>query len=67
LNIIIQASGNGSLVVKNNINVKFSPEPGLGLGLSNLSGQFRMLSGQDIAVIKENGFFIVELPLMNLP
>jgi sensor histidine kinase YesM len=37
LNIMIQTLGNGSLIVKNNINTKFSPEPGLGLGLSNLN------------------------------
>jgi len=64
LKITIQTLGNGSLIVKNNINTKFSPEPGMGLGLSNLSDQFRILSGKEIRITRENGLFIVELPLI---
>lgn len=64
LKITINSSDNRSILIKNNINTKFSPEPGLGLGLSNLSNQFRILSGKEVTITSENGFFIVELPLI---
>jgi sensor histidine kinase YesM len=64
LNITIQTSGQGSLLVKNNLNTKFAPEPGLGLGLANLSNQFRIISGQEISIAREHGLFVVELPLI---
>jgi sensor histidine kinase YesM len=66
LNITIYTPESGSVIVKNNINTKFSPEPGLGLGLSNLHNQFKILSGKDISISKENGSFIVELPLIEV-
>jgi sensor histidine kinase YesM len=66
LNITIHSSERGSLIVKNNINTKFSPETGLGLGLSNLNNQFNILSGKEISISTENGLFIVELPLIEV-
>jgi len=64
LEIIIKTTNNHTLVVKNNINQKYSPEPGLGLGLSNLSNQFRILSGSELSISKQNGSFKVEFPLL---
>ena len=64
LNIAVSSSDNKSIIVKNNINTKFSPEPGVGLGLSNLHNQFKILSGKEITISKENGSFVVELPLI---
>jgi uncharacterized membrane-anchored protein YhcB (DUF1043 family) len=64
LNITIYTPESGSVIVKNTINTKFSPEPGLGLGLSILNNQFRILSGEEITISSENGLFMVELPLI---
>jgi sensor histidine kinase YesM len=66
LRIGIESTNNNSLIVKNNINNKYNPEPGLGLGLTNLDNQFRIISGKEIIISKINGFFKVEIPLLEL-
>lgn len=53
-----------SLVVKNNIQAKITQEPGTGIGLTNLSRQFRLLLNKEVSIRKENGIFIVEVPLI---
>jgi LytS/YehU family sensor histidine kinase len=53
-----------TLVVKNNINKKYSPEPGTGLGLVNLSNQYRILSMKEIDIKNDENYFIVKIPLM---
>ena len=53
-----------TLVVKNNINMKYSPEPGAGVGLVNLSNQYRILAGKEISIKKDESNFIVEIPLL---
>jgi sensor histidine kinase YesM len=62
--ITIRSTINNSITVKNNINKKRIPEPGTGSGLSNLSNQYRILCGKDIEISRNNGFFIVEIPLI---
>ncbi len=53
-----------SIVVRNNINKKISPESGTGLGLVNLSNQYRILAGKEILIKRDNHSFEVEIPLM---
>ena len=53
-----------TLVVKNNINKKYSPEPGTGVGLVNLSNQYRILAGKEILIKNDESNFIVEIPLL---
>ena len=53
-----------TLVVKNNINKKYSPEPGAGVGLVNLSNQYRILAGKEILIKKDESNFVVEIPLL---
>lgn len=53
-----------NLVVKNNINKKYSPEPGAGVGLVNLSNQYRILAGKAILIKNEESTFVVEIPLL---
>jgi sensor histidine kinase YesM len=65
LEISIATTQNHSLVVSNTINKKFSPEPGAGVGLVNLSNQYRILGDQDISIRKEDQKFIVEIPLLS--
>ena len=48
----------------NNINKKYSPEPGAGVGLVNLSNQYRILAGKKILIKKDESNFVVEIPLL---
>lgn len=64
LEIIISETPNDTVLIKNNINQKLNPELGTGLGLANLTNQYRILSGKEISISKDDSFFIVELPLL---
>ncbi len=64
LEISIATTQNQTLVVSNTINKKFAPEPGAGVGLVNLSNQYRILGDKDISIRKEDQKFIVEIPLL---
>lgn len=65
LTITIQTTNNPSLVVRNTIQEKITEEDGTGIGLTNLSKQFRLLLGKEINISKENNEFRVEVPLIN--
>lgn len=65
LEISISTTRNQTLVVSNTINKKIAPEPGAGVGLANLSNQYRILGDQDISIRKEDQKFIVEIPLLS--
>ncbi len=62
--IDIETTGNESLIVRNNIQKKYTEEAGTGLGLANLSKQFGILIGKDIVITKTDELFIVEIPLV---
>jgi sensor histidine kinase YesM len=64
LAINIYTTDRESLVVTNTIREKLSNEPGTGIGLSNLSKQYKLLSGKDIRITKLNNDFRVEIPLL---
>ena len=53
----------GWLVVSNNLQPVSFPEAGTGIGLSNLNERYRILMKQEISIVKEDGKFIVKLPL----
>jgi sensor histidine kinase YesM len=63
--INILTTDKDSLVVTNTIREKISLEPGTGIGLSNLSKQYKLLCGKDILISKMNNDFRVEIPLLN--
>ncbi len=65
LEISIATTPDQTLVVSNTINKKFAPEPGAGVGLVNLSNQYRILGDRDISIRKEDQKFIVEIPLLS--
>ena len=65
LEISISTTPTKTLVVSNTINKKFAPEPGAGVGLANLSNQYRILGDRDISIRKEDQKFIVEIPLLS--
>jgi LytS/YehU family sensor histidine kinase len=64
LDITIATADNSSLVVTNTLHEKLSLEPGTGIGLSNLSKQYKLLCGLDIRISKSNHEFRVEIPLL---
>lgn len=64
LKIEISTTGNEHLYVKNNIQEKLTAEKGTGIGLTNLSKQFLMLTGKDIEVNKDAESFTVGIPLI---
>jgi len=49
--------------VRNNLQPLSVPEPGAGIGLSNLNQRFRILLSQDIGISRTSTDFIVKLPL----
>lgn len=54
------------LIVKNNLQPKTSlHEESTGIGLSNISKRYELLSEQKITVLNENGSFLVKLPILN--
>ena len=53
------------LVVTNNIQSRQSREASLGIGLSNLSQRYKILSGEDVSISKTGQEFRVEVPLKN--
>jgi len=67
LEITIRTTGHETLIVENAIQEKRTGEEGTGIGLTNLSKQLQLLSGKEITVRKENGRFVVEIPLIKDP
>jgi LytS/YehU family sensor histidine kinase len=49
--------------VRNNLQPLSIPEPGAGIGLSNLNQRYRILLDKDIDITRTNTEFIVQLPL----
>lgn len=65
LHIQISTSESDCIVVCNSLHEKITPESGTGIGLSNLSRQYQLLSGKEISISKNYNEFRVELPLLN--
>lgn len=53
-----------NIVVTNNIQAKIGSEPSLGIGLSNLSQRYRIMSGHEIQVTNDQKEFKVYIPLL---
>jgi sensor histidine kinase YesM len=62
--ISISTSDTGKLAVCNNIQPKITEEEGTGIGLTNLSKQFKLLRGEDINISMHDNQFRVEVPLI---
>lgn len=62
--ITIKSDKNAELMVRNPIQSKLTPEEGTGIGLTNLSKQFRLLGERDIQIVQENNEFTVIIPLI---
>ena len=55
---------NQFLVVSNNLNPKKNHDPSTGIGLNNIFSRYKILTEQDVTVIRTDKQFIVELPLI---
>jgi LytS/YehU family sensor histidine kinase len=64
LRINLETTDNGKLTVWNDIQEKITEEEGSGIGLTNLSKQFQILTGADITISNRNNRFRVEVPLI---
>jgi hypothetical protein len=54
----------GHLVVRNNINKKFTPEKGSSMGLQNIQKRYLLLSSKNVIVENDGRFFVVNIPLI---
>ena len=54
----------GNIVVSNPLIPKIDKSNGTGIGLSNLKSRYRLLTGRDISVSDDSGFFKVVIPLI---
>ena len=52
------------LVLRNNINPKFSKETGSGMGLQNIINRYNLLSKEPVRLINDGSFFTVSLPTL---
>lgn len=64
LKIEIQTTNKDSIIVSNKLRKKDSLEPSTGIGLLNISRQYKLLANKDINITRTNGEFQVEVPLI---
>ena len=55
---------NQLLTISNNLNPKKNHDPSTGIGLNNIFSRYKILTEQDVTVIRTDKQFIVELPLI---
>jgi LytS/YehU family sensor histidine kinase len=65
LHIRIYINDTGKLTVSNNIQLIRTNIPSTKLGLENIRNRYRLLSDLPTTIKKENGQFMVELPLLD--
>lgn len=65
LQIDVYTNKECQLVVSNKIQPKVEESTGSGIGLKNLWGRYRMLTGKDIHISNRKDYFKVSLPLLN--
>ncbi len=63
LSVNVYIAENKYVVVENTIKAKIDLEPSTGVGLDNIKNRYLHLTGKDILISRENGKFIVMLPL----
>ena len=64
MNVRIYVSNDKDLIVTNPIYRKYHTESSHGIGLSNLSARYKLLTGKEIKMKEENACFTVILPLI---
>jgi ligand-binding sensor domain-containing protein len=64
LTIDLLMQNSNRLIIRNNINPKFSPQSGTGMGLQNIINRYHILSAEAVLVNNDNNFFTVSLPAL---
>ncbi|MGE0020737.1 MAG: sensor histidine kinase [Draconibacterium sp.] len=64
LKIVIAVTDDHELIVENNLQPKPLYEETSGTGLQNLAGRYQFLTGKEVVITKDNGYFRVILPLI---
>jgi LytS/YehU family sensor histidine kinase len=64
LNILLMTTDKRSLIVTNTLQKKISIDSGTGIGLDNLSKQYKLLYGEEIRITRSESEFCVEVPLL---
>jgi LytS/YehU family sensor histidine kinase len=64
--ITITSTGNGQVIVKNNLQRREVSEPSLGTGLENLKRQLSYFSKDPLLVLEEKDAFIVRMPTVSV-
>lgn len=67
LQIDIYTTHEDKLIISNKIHPKSEDSKGSSIGLKNLWGRYRMLTGKDIQISNRKEYFKVTLPLLNKP
>lgn len=62
--ITLYATGNKTLLIRNNLNPKFKTDKSTGIGLENILNRFRILTPREVKISKSETEFIVEVPLI---
>ena len=55
---------NERLMIRNNINVKFSKSSGAGMGLQNIINRYTLLTNDEVTITNDKKYFIVSLPVL---
>jgi len=66
LKIVIAISDDYELIVENNLQPKELTEETSKTGLKNLAGRYEFLTGKEMIITKNSGYFRVSLPLIQL-
>jgi len=54
------------LIVKNSLQLKTIAEPSTSIGLENIRNRYRLISNKQLIVQKDQDFFIVKIPILDL-
>jgi two-component system, LytTR family, sensor kinase len=66
LNIIIGQSNEAEIFVENNLQLRENISGSNQIGLKNLTEQYRFLTGKEMVIMRDEHFFRVTIPLINL-
>lgn len=57
-------AADGYLIVANPLQARDQPEPSTGVGLTNITNRYKLLTGQPVRYSEQHGSFVVKIPLI---
>lgn len=64
LKVEVFNSGNSTITVQNNINVKMTPEISTGIGLQNIINRYKILTSEKVLIFHDQEKFAITIPLI---